>query len=104
MPTSVSRQQVTTRPYLLGVALAVLLTAIPFAVVAARALPLTPTYVVIAATAVVQVVVHLRFFLHLELTPASQDKLIALCFAFVLLFILVGGTLWIMFDLSYRMM
>jgi cytochrome o ubiquinol oxidase operon protein cyoD len=104
MPTSVSRQQVTTRPYLLGAALAVLLTAIPFAVIAARALPPTPTFVLIGVAAVAQVVVHLRFFLHLELRPASHDKLIALSFALVLLFILVGGTLWIMFDLSYRMM
>jgi cytochrome o ubiquinol oxidase operon protein cyoD len=46
----------------------------------------------------------MRYFLHLDLKPSSQEKLIALCFALVLLFILAGGTLWIMFDLTQRMM
>jgi heme/copper-type cytochrome/quinol oxidase subunit 4 len=32
----------------------------------------------------------------------SQNKLIALCFAAVVLLMLVGGALWIMFDLFYR--
>ena len=103
MPTSPHSGDVTIRPYLVGVALASVLTAIPFGLVAARALRPIQISVVIGAAAIAQVVVHLRYFLHLDLKPLSQNKLIALCFAAVVLLILVGGILWIMFDLNYRM-
>jgi cytochrome o ubiquinol oxidase operon protein cyoD len=85
------------KSYLVGIVLASMLTAIPFGLVATRTLPPAQTLVVIGIAAVAQVVVHLRYFLHLDLKSSSQDKLIALCFAAIVLFILVGGTLWIMF-------
>ena len=104
MPPSPHGGEVTIKPYLVGVVLALVLTAIPFGLVAARMLRPIQIFVVIGAAAIAQVVVHLRYFLHLDLKPASQNKLIAMCFAAVVLLILVGGTLWIMFDLNYRMM
>ncbi|HUZ31032.1 MAG TPA: cytochrome o ubiquinol oxidase subunit IV [Xanthobacteraceae bacterium] len=103
-PISPHRAEVTTKPYLVGVVLALVLTAIPFGLVAARTLPPKQIFIVIGAAAITQVVVHLRYFLHLDLKPSSQNKLIALCFAAVTLLMLVGGTLWIMFGLNYRMM
>ncbi|EAQ33977.1 Cytochrome C oxidase subunit IV [Nitrobacter sp. Nb-311A] len=91
------------KSYLVGVLLASVLTAIPFGFVATRTLPPGQTLIVIGVAAVAQVVVHLRYFLRLDLKSRSQDKFIALCFAATVLFILVGGTLWIMFDrLPYR--
>ncbi|HUN98040.1 MAG TPA: cytochrome o ubiquinol oxidase subunit IV [Bradyrhizobium sp.] len=104
MPTSPHGQAITIKPYLVGIVLAMVLTAIPFGLVAAQVLAPVPAFAVIGVAAIVQVIVHLRYFLHLDLQPSSQNKLIALCFAIVMLFILVGGTLWIMFDLNYRMM
>jgi cytochrome o ubiquinol oxidase operon protein cyoD len=103
MPTSPHDGEATIKPYLVGVVLALLLTAIPFGLVAARTLRPTQTLVVISAAALTQAVVHLRYFLHLDLKPSSQNKLIALCFAAVVLLILFGCTLWIMFDVNYRM-
>jgi cytochrome o ubiquinol oxidase operon protein cyoD len=104
MPTSLHGGEVTIKPYLVGVVLALVLTAIPFGLIAVRTLRPIQIFVVIGAAAIAQVIVHLRYFLHLDLKPSSQNKLIALCFAAVVLLILVGGTLWIMFDLNYRMM
>jgi len=52
----------------------------------------------------VQVAVHLRYFLHLDLTPSSRPELLVLAFAAILIFIMAGGLLWIMFDLHDRMM
>jgi cytochrome o ubiquinol oxidase operon protein cyoD len=95
--------KVTTRPYLIGVVLALVLTVIPFGFVAAHMLRPIQLIGVIDVAAIAQVVVHLRYFLHLDLKPSSQNQLIALCFAAVVLIILVGGTLWIMFHLNYRM-
>jgi cytochrome o ubiquinol oxidase operon protein cyoD len=104
MPPSPHSEAVTIKPYLVGVVLALVLTAVPFGLVAARALRPIQIFVVIAVAAITQVVVHLRYFMHLEFKPSSQNKLIALCFAAVVLLILVGGTLWIMFALNYPLM
>jgi cytochrome o ubiquinol oxidase operon protein cyoD len=103
-PPSPHGGEVTIKSYLVGVVLTLALTTIPFGLVAARTLRPIQILVVISVAAIAQVVVHLRYFLHLDLKPSSQNKLIALCFAAVVLFILVGGALWIMFDLNYRMM
>ncbi|MEM6463310.1 MAG: cytochrome o ubiquinol oxidase subunit IV [Pseudomonadota bacterium] len=94
----------THRAYLTGFVLALTLTAIPFALVWMGTLSVLATLVVIAITGVIQMLVHLYFFLHLNLTTTPRENLLALLFACVLIFILVGGTLWIMFDLHYRMM
>lgn len=89
--------------YLVGFALAVVLTAIPFALVAMKSLALIPTMEVIGVLGLVQAVVHLRCFLHLDLRPHSRERLIALAFAAVIVFIMAGGTFWIMTDLNARM-
>ena len=92
------------RPYLLGFVLALVLTGIPFGLVVAGLLPPFTTLVIIAVLAVVQVLVHLRFFLHIDLQTTPRENLLALAFAAVLIFLMVGGTLWIMLDLNARMM
>ena len=94
----------TQKAYLTGFVLALVLTAIPFALVWVGALPTGATFAVIAIAAVVQVLVHLRYFLHLNLTTTPRENLLAIAFAAVLIFIMVGGSIWIMFDLHYRMM
>ena len=88
------------QPYIAGFVFALILTGIPFGLVVAELLPRFPTLVVIAILAVVQVVVHLRFFLHIDLKETPRENLLALAFAAVLIFIMVGGTLWIMLDLE----
>jgi cytochrome o ubiquinol oxidase operon protein cyoD len=94
------RKDVTIKSYLIGVVLASALTAFPFGLVAARTLPPIQTFIVIGVAAIAQVV-HLRYFLHVDLKPSSQNKMAALGFAAVVLLILVGGTLWIMFVRYY---
>ena len=94
----------TIRPYLVGLALAVVLTAIPFGLAATGALPRETTLIIIAALAVVQILVHLAFFLHIDFKTTPRENLVALAFALVVIFIMVGGSLWIMFDLYHRMM
>lgn len=91
------------RSYLVGFALALALTTIPFALVALDVVPRLPTLIVIAVAAVIQVLVHLRYFLHLDLTTTPRENILAILFAAVLIFIMVGGSLWIMFDLQQRM-
>ena len=89
--------------YLIGFVLAVILTAIPFWLVYTHTLPTSRIMWIIAGAAVLQILVHLRFFLHLSFTTTPKENLLALAFAAVLLCIMVGGSLWIMIDLHSRM-
>lgn len=89
--------------YLNGFALAVVLTVIPFVTVMTGVISGPMVYAVIAVCAVVQVVVHLVFFLHIDLKSTPGENLFFLGFAAVLIFLMVGGSLWIMIDLHHRM-
>jgi len=93
----------TMKPYLIGFGLAVLLTVIPFELVATKALSRTSTMIVIAILALAQGAVHLHYFLHLDLKSASRERLVVLMFAAAVVLLMAGGTLWIMADLNYRM-
>jgi cytochrome o ubiquinol oxidase operon protein cyoD len=89
--------------YIMGFVLAVILTAIPFWLVYSHALPPGRTMLVIAIAAVLQILVHLHFFLHIDFTTTPKENLMALAFTAVLIFLMVGGSFWIMIDLHGRM-
>lgn len=91
------------RSYLTGFGLALSLTAIPFALVATNALPKSSTLIIIGIAAIIQILVHLRYFLHLDLKSTPRENLLAIMFATILIVIMVGGSFWIMFDLHRRM-
>ena len=93
-----------TRTYLTGFVLALILTAIPFALVYFDLVSRTVAVAVIAILALIQVVVHLRFFLHIDFKRTPKENLLALVFAGFLIVVMVGGSLLIMFDLHHRMM
>ena len=90
------------RCYAWGLALAALLTVLPFALVHWQLLPRTPMLVLTGLFALVQAVVHFRFFLHIGLKRKREDLLLIL-FSTGLLIILAGGTIWIMANLATRM-
>ena len=90
--------------YMTGFVLAVILTAVPFILVAFKLVSATTTLVVIAVLALIQVLVHLRYFLHLDFKDTPRENLATLAFTAVLIIIMIGGSLWIMFDLHARMM
>jgi cytochrome o ubiquinol oxidase subunit IV len=104
MSVSTSSARPELRSYLTVFVRAVILTAIPFALVVFGLLSTPVTVLLIAAAAIVQIVVHLRFFLHIDFKRTPRGNFLTLGFAAFLIFIMVGGTLWIMFDLHYRMM
>lgn len=104
MPPLLDTGQPLLKSYLRGFVLALVLTVVPFGLVALKLLPVVPTLTVIAVLAMVQMIVHLRYFLHVDLSPKRRDNLLALIFAVVIVFIMAGGTMWIIFNLQYRMM
>ncbi|HET7610626.1 MAG TPA: cytochrome C oxidase subunit IV family protein [Rhodanobacteraceae bacterium] len=88
--------------YASGIALALALTLVPFWAVHWHALPQTALYIMIGAFALVQMVVHFRFFLHIGFRQ-KRDDLQLILFSALLLVIMIGGTLWIMGSLARRM-
>ena len=100
--TGASRGSLTS--YLTGFIYALILTAIPFALVMSGVFSPTATIFAIFAAGVVQIVVHLHYFLHLDTTSAAWWNILALMFTLVIMVLFVGGSLWIMWTLNYRMM
>ncbi len=93
----------THRAYLTGLVLALILTVTPFELVYFGVLPKGWTIAAIAVAAILQVIVHLRYFLHVDFRITPGENLAALAFTAFLICVMVGGSLWIMFDLHYRM-
>lgn len=91
------------RSYWAGLLLALVLTGIPFAGVAWADWSRSTLLWVIGVCALVQVVVHLRFFLHIDLSRSHRDDLQLILFSSLIILLMVAGTLWIMSDLGQRM-
>lgn len=91
------------RAYLTGFVLAAILTIIPFGVVMGDLLPRAATVLVLVICAIVQVVVQLRYFLHIDLSQQQREDLQLILFSCLLLFIMAMGTVWILGDLLQRM-
>jgi cytochrome o ubiquinol oxidase operon protein cyoD len=54
--------------------------------------------------AVIQVVVHLIYFLHMNTSSEERWNLVALLFTAMIIGIVVVGSLWIMYNLNINMM
>ncbi|WP_419711958.1 cytochrome o ubiquinol oxidase subunit IV [Pseudomonas sp. NFX224] len=92
------------KSYAIGFILSVILTVIPFGLVMYPTLPKSITLLIVLAFAIVQVLVHLVYFLHLDRSAAQRNNVIAFVFAAIVIVLLVGLSLWIMFSIHTYMM
>ena len=92
------------KTYMIGFLLSVVLTAIPFWLVMTGALPAAMTGLIITAFAVVQIVVHMIFFLHMNHRSEGGWNMLALIFTLVIVVIAVAGSVWVMYHLNTNMM
>lgn len=92
-----------SKHYLLGYGLAVALTAIPFALVALQLLSAMTTLGVVLIAGLLQMAVHLRWFLHLR-SAGGDWRVTALIFTVVVILIMSAGTIWVVQDMNQRMM
>jgi cytochrome o ubiquinol oxidase operon protein cyoD len=58
---------------------------------------------VVAVLALIQFVTQLTLFLHLGKESRPKFKLLVFCFMLSVVIILVAGSIWIMYNLNYRM-
>jgi len=95
----------TLKGYLTGFVLAVVLTAIPFWLVMGDVLAdRQVTALAIMAVAVVQIIVHMVYFLHMNTKSEGGWTMLALIFTVVLVVIALSGSLWVMYHLNHNMM
>jgi cytochrome o ubiquinol oxidase operon protein cyoD len=92
------------KSYLTGFVLSLILTAIPFALVMSGTLSSSAILAGIFSAGIVQILVHLHYFLHLDTSSGERWNVLAMIFTLLIMVLFVGGTLWIMFNLNYRMM
>jgi cytochrome o ubiquinol oxidase operon protein cyoD len=90
--------------YLIGLGLAILLTATSFFVAGTNLVwePSIPVALVVLAIA--QMGVHLVFFLHITTGADNANIVLALAFGMLIVILVIGGSLWIMANLSHNMM
>ena len=94
----------SVKSYAIGFILSVILTLIPFGLVMYPTLPKSITLMIVLAFAVIQVLVHLVYFLHLDRSKEQRENVIAFVFAGLVSVLLVGLSLWIMFSIHTYMM
>lgn len=93
------------RGYMIGFVLSVILTGIPFWLVMTGALGnATATAFAIMGFAVVQIVVHMVFFLHMNFRSEGGWTMLALGFTLILVVITLAGSLWVMYHMNTNMM
>ena len=89
--------------YVIGLGLAVLLTAVSFFVSGTTLVwgPSIPVALVVLAIA--QMGVHLVFFLHITTGPDNVNNVMALAFGVLIVLLLLTGSLWIMGNMNHNM-
>jgi cytochrome o ubiquinol oxidase operon protein cyoD len=92
------------RDYVIGFALSVALTAVPFWLVMARPLSDAATAAIILGFAAVQIVVHMVYFLHMNGKAEGGWTMTALIFTVIIVVIMLSGSLWVMYHLNHNMM
>lgn len=97
-------ERADARTYLIGYAAALVLTGAAFAAVRWPGLGGAATLFIVLALALVQMVVHFRFFLHITLARSARDDLRLILFSALIVVLMVSGTLVILLNLRARMM
>ena len=93
------------RGYMIGFILSVVLTAIPFWLVMTGALDSKLlTAVIVMGIGVVQIVVHMVYFLHMNPRSDGGWTMMALIFTLIIVGIAIAGSLWVMHHLNANMM
>jgi cytochrome o ubiquinol oxidase operon protein cyoD len=92
-----------TVAYVIGLALALLLTGVSFWVASTSVLWGPGVAVGLVVLAIAQMGVHLVFFLHITSGPDNTNNVLALAFGVLIVFLVMVGTIWIMAHMNDNM-
>jgi len=94
----------TVKTYMTGFILSIILTVIPFWMVMNGTASNATLVSVVVGMAVVQILVHLVCFLHMNTSSEDRWNLVAFVFTVLIIAIVVAGSIWIMWSLNNNMM
>ena len=92
-----------TLSYIVGLGLALLLTGVSFWVASTSAIWGPGVAMGLVVLAIAQMGVHLVFFLHITSGPDNTNNVLALAFGVLIVFLVMIGTIWIMYHLAANM-
>lgn len=94
----------TVKTYVLGFILCLLLTICSFGIVYTGAVSHRMIYIILTLSALAQLFIQAVCFLGLKSDTDGQWNLLPFLFTLMIIFFLVGGSLWIMYNLNTLMM
>jgi cytochrome o ubiquinol oxidase subunit IV len=92
-----------TLAYVIGLALALILTGVSFWVASTSVLWGPGVAAGLVVLAIAQMGVHLVFFLHITSGPDNTNNVLALAFGVLIVFLVMIGTIWIMTHMNANM-
>ena len=92
-----------TLAYVIGLALALILTGVSFWVASTSVLWGPGVAVGLVVLAIAQMGVHLVFLLHITSGPDNTNNVLALAFGVLIVFLVMIGTIWIMAHMNANM-
>jgi cytochrome o ubiquinol oxidase operon protein cyoD len=93
-----------TLAYVIGLALALILTGVSFWVASTSVLWGPGVAVGLVVLAIAQMGIHLVFFLHITSGPDNTNNVLALAFGVLIVLLVMIGTIWIMAHMNANMM
>ena len=90
--------------YVVGLLLAGALTVTSFYIVRSNFFWPPSIRTALIVLAIAQMGVHIVFFLHITSGPDSTNNVLALAFGVLIVFLIIGGSLWIMANLNDHML
>ena len=104
--TVAGESHASVKSYMIGFVLSIILTAIPFGLVMQQGhygFSAGTVVAAILALAVVQVFVHVVYFLHMDRSAEQRWNVVAFAFTVMILVIVVSGSVWIMHNATSNM-
>lgn len=92
------------KPILVGFVFSLILLLVAYVVAADSILRGSTLLFTIIGLGTVQAILQVILFLHVGLEEKPKWNLVMFLFMILIIFILIGGSLWIMYNLDYNMM
>lgn len=96
--------EVTLSSYVIGLILSVILAVATYVIALESRLDEGTMISFLMGLGIIQALVQLHFFLHLGKGASARWNVVVFFFMIVVIAIIIGGTLWIMFNLNERVM
>ncbi|MEI8648840.1 cytochrome o ubiquinol oxidase subunit IV [Paraglaciecola sp. Hal342] len=94
----------SVKSYLVGFVLSVILTGIPFWMVMSGHFGKSVLFYSVVSFAIGQIVVHLKYFLHLDFSVKGRMDTFAFLFTALIIVMVVGLSIWIIYSANAMMM